>query len=388
MIKHSTLLLLLFTLIVIPAQTQQRFDAPLYAQSGAYAVGTMELTIEHETRPLTVTVWYPAQETPGDEPDITYAVTPLFNLPGNAYRDADPFIDDAPYPLIVYSHGSYGARVVSLFLTEHLASQGFVVIAADHPGNNIEARVQNADFLAQNFALRPGDVIRQIDYAADVLNSENGFLEGLIDMDNVGVMGHSFGGWTALSVAGGRVDFDALGDFCDPLNNENGVCFVQDLAPEIASERGYETIPPSPWEAVTDSRIDAVLAMSPWNAPIMDVSEIAIPTFIIVGGDDSVTIPERDAFSFYERLNSPRSLMTFEFGEHYLFVDECAPLFIQFQLEELCTDPVWDMARAHDITNHAATAFFRANLMSDSDAALALDSENFEFPGVSYQQDN
>lgn len=40
-----------------------------------------------------------------------------------------------PFPLVVYSHGNGGLRYVSAFLTEHLASHGFIVVAPDHVGN-------------------------------------------------------------------------------------------------------------------------------------------------------------------------------------------------------------------------------------------------------------
>ena len=385
MIKRLSLLVVFFFIFAISGQAQERFDAPKYDQRGSYAVGTMELVIEDDIRPLTVTIWYPAQGVPGDEPEISYRVAPLLSLPGAAYRDAEPLSEGTPYPLIVYSHGNNGARVVSLFLTEHLASQGFIVIAADHPGNNIETRMSGDSDLAVAYALRPTDVIRQIDYAADVLSAGGGFLEDLIDMQKVGVMGHSFGGWTALSVAGGRTDFGALHDFCEPLGDDDGVCFVQDLAEGIATARGYDSIPDDPWEAISDSRIDAVVAMAPWNGPLLDVSEITAPTLVIVGGSDSVTIPERDAFAIYERLQSPASLMTLEFADHYIFVDECSPLFVRFELEALCTDPVWDMARVHDLINHAATAFFLANLKNDSEADAVLQSGGLDFVGVSYQ---
>ena len=37
-----------------------------------------------------------------------------------------------------------------------------------------------------------------------------------------------------------------------------------------------------------------------------------------------------------------------------------------------CSDPVWDMDRAHDLINHFATAFFLATLKDDAEAAAAL----------------
>ena len=50
-----------------------------------------------------------------------------------------------------------------------------------------------------------------------------------------------------------------------------------------------------------------------------------------------------------------------------------------------CTDPVWDMDRAHDLTNHFATAFLLAELKGDAEAVKALTPENVDFPGISYE---
>ncbi len=48
-------------------------------------------------------------------------------------------------------------------------------------------------------------------------------------------------------------------------------------------------------------------------------------------------------------------------------------------------DPVWDMARAHDITNHLVTAFLLSELQDDAEASTALRPENVRFPGIRYE---
>src|SRR5690606_3417151 len=109
-----------------------------------------------------------------------------------------------------------GIRFQSLFFTERLASYGFVVIAADHPGNTVLDAflgTMDAESILLNFALRPLDVLRLIDYAA-ALNEAGSAFDGLIDMERVAVAGHSFGGYTALSVGGAQLDFTALNTAC------------------------------------------------------------------------------------------------------------------------------------------------------------------------------
>ncbi len=107
---------------------------------------------------------------------------------------------------------------------------------------------------------------------------------------------------------------------------------------------------------------------------------------MMVGGEDSVTLPERDAQSIYNRLAAaPKALAIFENGGHYLFVDNCNALALQFDLFSVCSDAVWDMNRAHDLTNHLATAFLRATFYEDAEAAAMLAPGTVDFTGVTYQ---
>jgi hypothetical protein len=50
-----------------------------------------------------------------------------------------------------------------------------------------------------------------------------------------------------------------------------------------------------------------------------------------------------------------------------------------------CSDEVWDMLRAHDLTNHFVTAFFLATLKDDTEAAAALAPDAVQFPGITYK---
>ena len=64
-----------------------------------------------------------------------------------AVRDARLRDADAPaegWPLIVFSHGSGGMRNGYVFLTEMLASHGYIVMAADHgpPPQNSSSSLQ------------------------------------------------------------------------------------------------------------------------------------------------------------------------------------------------------------------------------------------------------
>ena len=95
-------------------------------------------------RPLTLEVWYPAVR-PGNKPEVTTYQDVLgsgpddpdrplipFEFAGRALRNAKPYIKEGPYPLVIVSHGYPGSRVLLTYLTENLASKGYVVVAIDH----------------------------------------------------------------------------------------------------------------------------------------------------------------------------------------------------------------------------------------------------------------
>ena len=80
------------TMVVLPVHAQERFDAPLYAQKGPYAVGTMERIIEDDERPLELSVWYPADADEQLEPVLSrQLVTVAIVRDGDA---ADQFHDE------------------------------------------------------------------------------------------------------------------------------------------------------------------------------------------------------------------------------------------------------------------------------------------------------
>ncbi|MEZ5238929.1 MAG: hypothetical protein R2716_08240 [Microthrixaceae bacterium] len=109
-------------------------------------------------------------------------------------------------PLVVYSHGNGGLRYVSSFLAgtwPRTASWWWHRIT---PATLlIDAFAGTSDDRDQVAMDRPLDVSATIDA---VLAGGPGFEEvaAQTDPDSVGVIGHSFGGFTALAVAGGLGD--------------------------------------------------------------------------------------------------------------------------------------------------------------------------------------
>jgi predicted dienelactone hydrolase len=101
------------------------------------------------------------------------------------------------FPLVAISHGTGGSPFVYRVLAASLARSGYVVILPEHLGNS--RRDNSLEGTAKNLMRRP----RQLKLAIDFMLGGSSFAESL-KAGEVGVVGHSMGGYTALAIAGGR----------------------------------------------------------------------------------------------------------------------------------------------------------------------------------------
>ena len=151
---------------------------------------------------MPVDVWYPATEAHrGQDMDPatmdTYEMVPgMGKTSQHAVKDAEAL--SGKYPLVVFSHGFGGERRQSTFFYTHLASHGYVVAAMDHVGNTTVDMISGASsagdpaVIDQFIASRPQDASFVI---SQMLTGASGHT---VLPDQVGMSGHSFGGWTAL----------------------------------------------------------------------------------------------------------------------------------------------------------------------------------------------
>ncbi len=387
----ALLILLAITTLIAPPPTPiqaERPDAPTYALRGEHPVGVTDVTVENGDRPLSVTMWYPALNPDGVEEATTYQIAVL-QRPGQALRDAAPDMAGGPYPVIYFSHGLGGARLQSVFYTEHLASWGFVVIAADHPGSTFfDVRGGETEGVTESFGYRPLEILRLIAYSDEI--NASGPYAGLLDMNTLAVTGHSFGGYTTLAAGGAQVNTASLHEICTlPEAQEMGLCEnLEERLQTMATVRGLTEVPADVWPATTEPRIKAIVPLAPAAGGIFGeagMSGVTVPMMLMVGTHDGSTPAETHAIPAFKNASSAeKSLVMFQNADHYIFVDECIETMIQLGLFNSCSDDVWDMARVHDLINHFATAFFLAHLKGDADAANALLPGAVDFIGVEY----
>lgn len=332
---------------------------------GPYAVGATTRTLaDPRGKVLTIEVWYPAVEgtgEPGPYPPLTLSL--------DALRDADP----APpppggWPKVAFSHGNIAIRFQSAFLTEHLASHGFVVIAPDHAGNTlVDIDIEGTP---QMLVERAGDVSGAVDAILDEASRGGRFGGGFIEPGDYAVMGHSLGAFTSLVVGGGGLDLQSAVDFCD-AGGESPACSA--LTPELpALAQG---------EPTTDDRVVATIAMSPvaWFAFGPDgVGLQSVREPLIIGGRrDEITPYDTEIAPVYERLSSPKRLLTFDGAGHYSFSDIC--LLVPALFDECDPDAGFtDLDRVQTLTKVAVTSYLKVHLEGDARYAPWLEPAFWE----------
>ncbi len=103
---------------------------------------------------------------------------------------------EGEFPLVLISHGSGGGNLLYRTLAHYLAHNGFIVGMPEHPFNNFNNNTLEGTI--ENLESRPRHINIVIDW---FFESEN--FSKVIKPDSISIIGHSTGGCTALSVAGG-----------------------------------------------------------------------------------------------------------------------------------------------------------------------------------------
>ena len=184
LLKIIALLIVISITILLTAKQPESFEADSQSaarlQPGPFTVTSLDLELIDTQR---------ATDANGDD----YLGDKNRQLPTTIWY---PVIDDKqPRPLIVHSHGFSSDRSGGAYLAEHLASLGYVVMAADFPLTNRRAPggPQVKDVINQ-----PGDVSFLIDQALAFNSDQAHPLAGMIDAQRIGLMGISLGGMTTL----------------------------------------------------------------------------------------------------------------------------------------------------------------------------------------------
>ena len=299
------------------------------ASSGPYPVGTRTYELTDNSRQelysgkegarrFQIQVWYPSELSPSDQrapwmanaeifaPAIaTYIHMPSFFLDHlamvkmPAYRDSKVAPATERYPLILFSHGWNGFNAQNTGQAIQLASHGYVVVAVQHTYGAVITVFEDGTIARNNPSALPrgapddeyesaarklvdqwsGDLAYALDFMETQNNdSSSPFLDAL-DLDRIGVYGHSTGGGAAIQFCG------------------------------------------------TDSRCKALLGMDPFMRPVsLQVLEHGVPqpAFFMFsqGWADDVHSRNNELFHQFV-LNAPqtRGIISIDGTAHYDFSD-------------------------------------------------------------------
>jgi len=357
-------------------------DAPELSRRGEYHVGvrTLDLVNKNQVnilkakdgvaplydRPLKVEVWYPAivpegkaeltsyTDYFGSVMDSTRPIVP-FSFPGRALRDAAPDKQANAFPLVIVSHGYTGSRVLLSYLTENLASKGYVVVAIDHT----ESTHGDQQGFPSTLLNRSKDilfVLNQIAAAGEA--SSNSFLSGLVDANNTALIGYSMGGYGVMNVAGAGYSNQLAAYFSSATSGSKAI--------EVRTTNNAE------YKASIDQRIKAVVAFAPWGMArgVWDaegLKGVKVPVFFVAGNLDDISGYEDGIKAIYKGVvNSDRYLLTYLNARHNIAPNAppAASLFNPAFVKdyEHYSEPSWNERRINNINQHFVTAFLGIHL--------------------------
>jgi predicted dienelactone hydrolase len=379
--KLVLLAIALWTMPASAGEPASRFgvDAPELARLGTFAVGYETLKLVQHSQPdvlafdpaknaaplvdriLAVELWYPATGVP-NAPRIEYSASlpseppappAQFSFPGIAVRSA-PRAGNA-HPLVIVSHGYSNDPLAMTWLTENLASKGYVVAAIRHEDPPITDRSRFAWPLLR----RPLDIA----FVARTLQSRLG-ADKFIDPAQMALVGYSMGGYGVLTAAGATLD------------------------PEGGAVKGVPGGLMRPYArggALRDSLavagLRAVVAISPagggslaaWGSA--GVRAIEVPMLLIAGDDDRTVNYATGARAIFDMAaGSHRYLLTFKGGGHAMGLNP-VPDAMRQRLwdQDWFEDPVWRKRRINAINAHFITAFLDRYVRGDTSRAAYLD---------------
>ena len=242
-----------------------------------------------------------------------------------------------PHPLVLYSHCSGGHRRSATFLTTHLASHGYAVASLDHSEvfaaelapHDGETPEQRAARIEAVVASRVPDLRFLLEYVlGDVPRVE-------VDAHRIGLVGHSFGGWTVLAMAG-----------------------IEPRVRAVVAHAPAGSTDPLP------GVLPVPLTLN-WNRDV--------PT-LFLAADDDVPIPPAAVRNVFDRTPGTKRIATLRRADHQHFVDDVEGAHEAVRTMAPPPEGAWMVAATRPMTElcdgDTAHAFVRALTLAHLDATL------------------
>ncbi|WP_240644535.1 acetylhydrolase [Paenibacillus paeoniae] len=187
----------------------------------------------NDKRQLMVQIWYPADakakgKTQAYHSDINVfaeGYSQMLNFPKllfssigyvktHAIVNVDISKEEPSYPVLLFSHGLTGNKMQNTFQVEQLVSQGYIVVGIDHtysstasifPDGRVAPLMMPDITSIADLDKANAQWVEDIQFVLDQIeelaaNDPDQRFTGRMDMDHVGMFGHSFGGATSMQV--------------------------------------------------------------------------------------------------------------------------------------------------------------------------------------------
>lgn len=269
----------------------------------------------------------------------------------------------SPHPVVIISHGLGSDRTTFRYLATHLASYGFAVIVPEHPGSNAR-QIQNLLSGLANEVTPPQELIdRPLDirFILDSLEQSHGTQ---LNLRQVGIIGQSFGAYTALHLSGGVLNgTESLKKACQPFNDVlNLSLLLQCQALRILG-----------WDRMTekilrpDPRIAAAIAINPLTSTIFapnQLNPLKHPLMVITGSADTITPALTEQIQPFTQITSENKyLVLLKDGTHFSTLAEADPeTSLPLPPQVLGPDPTIGQSYLKPL----GVAFFKTHVIGDT----------------------
>ncbi len=207
----------------------------------------------------------------------------------------------APISVVVISHGLAANPQTMDHYARHLSSHGYLVAVPQHPGSdthqvrNLLSGTVDEIFSLQEFFDRPHDVSTLLDRLEQLNSHDYG---GQLNLTSVGILGESFGGYTALALAGATIDFEGLAQRCGRLSDSLNVSLL--LQCRALSLPAHKT-------PLQDPRIKALFTVDPIGNGLFGthgLNTVTVPTVIATGSSDKAAPMALEPMQLFPHLAS------------------------------------------------------------------------------------
>ena len=235
--------------------------------------------------------------------------------PTDLYLPADLNAVPGTVPVMVFSHGYGDTRTnpESVAAARNLAANGFVVAVPEHIGSNkayqddLALGLNRESFDVMEFINRPLDIRFLLDTLEEKNNTE---FQGRLQLERVGLVGYSLGGYTVLATAGATVDVSLLEEQCDleagfSPDNVNVALLIQCRLLELKTSP--QVLQQLSDGSLADDRIGLVFALAPISNLFGEkgMGTIQIPVVIMGGAYDVATPIVQEQLAAFQGLTTP-----------------------------------------------------------------------------------